>query len=41
LGGLDRATDGQLFFRGEELTHASQRALTQYRRRHVGFVFPF
>jgi putative ABC transport system ATP-binding protein len=41
LGGLDRATDGQLFFRGEELTHASQRALTQYRRRHVGFVFQF
>jgi putative ABC transport system ATP-binding protein len=30
-----------LYFRGEELTHASQRELTQYRRRHVGFVFQF
>lgn len=41
LGGLDRPTDGRLWFRGEELTGASQRELTQYRRRHVGFVFQF
>jgi len=41
LGGLDRPTAGRLFFRGTELTHASQRELTQYRRRHVGFVFQF
>jgi putative ABC transport system ATP-binding protein len=41
LGGLDRPTEGRLFFRGTELTGASQRELTQYRRRHVGFVFQF
>jgi putative ABC transport system ATP-binding protein len=41
LGGLDRPTDGRLFFRGEDLTRASQRELTNYRRRHVGFVFQF
>ena len=41
LGGLDRPTSGQLWFRGDELTGASQRELTQYRRRHVGFVFQF
>jgi putative ABC transport system ATP-binding protein len=41
LGGLDRPTDGRLFFRGVELTQATQRELTQYRRRHVGFVFQF
>jgi putative ABC transport system ATP-binding protein len=41
LGGLDRPTVGRLFFRGQELTNASQRELTQYRRRHVGFVFQF
>ena len=41
LGGLDRATGGRLWFRGADLTHASQRELTQYRRRHVGFVFQF
>jgi putative ABC transport system ATP-binding protein len=41
LGGLDRPTDGRLFFRGDELTGASRRELTLYRRRHVGFVFQF
>lgn len=41
LGGLDRATSGRLFFRGQELTQAGQRELTEYRRRHVGFVFQF
>jgi putative ABC transport system ATP-binding protein len=41
LGGLDHATAGQLFFRGTELTAATQRELTAYRRRHVGFVFQF
>jgi len=41
LGGLDRASDGEFLFRGEDLTRASTRALTLYRRRHVGFVFQF
>ena len=41
LGGLDRPTSGQLWFRGGELTGATQRELTEYRRRHVGFVFQF
>jgi len=41
LGGLDRPTSGQVFFDGGELTAYSDRALTQYRRDHVGFVFQF
>ena len=41
LGGLDRPTGGRFFFRGRELTGASSSELTQYRRRHVGFVFQF
>ncbi|HEX7081848.1 MAG TPA: ABC transporter ATP-binding protein [Gammaproteobacteria bacterium] len=41
LGGLDRPTAGRLFFRDRELTHATQRELTMYRRQHVGFVFQF
>jgi putative ABC transport system ATP-binding protein len=41
LGGLDRPTGGQVFFRGEELTSFDDRALTAYRREHVGFVFQF
>jgi len=41
LGGLDQVTDGQVWFRDEELTRLSDRALTAYRRDHVGFVFQF
>jgi putative ABC transport system ATP-binding protein len=41
LGGLDRPTDGRFWFRGQELTGASHREMTEYRRRHVGFVFQF
>ena len=41
LGGLDSATSGTVTFRGRELTLASDAELTEYRRRHVGFVFQF
>ena len=41
LGGLDSPTSGQVFYRDHELTRASERDLTEYRRFHVGFVFQF
>ena len=41
LGGLDRATSGKVCFRSQTLTEMDDRALTLYRRRHVGFVFQF
>jgi len=41
LGGLDTATAGQVRYRDLDLTQADDRALTAYRRRHVGFVFQF
>jgi putative ABC transport system ATP-binding protein len=41
LGGLDRATDGEVMFEGHDLVKASDRQLTQYRRHAVGFVFQF
>jgi len=41
LGGLDRPSDGQVFFRGQELTLFDDPSLTRYRRDHVGFVFQF
>ena len=41
LGGLDRVTDGRAWFMDQELTAMSDDALTQYRRRHEGFVFQF
>lgn len=41
LGGLDHPTTGRVWFRDTELTTANDRALTRYRRDHVGFVFQF
>jgi putative ABC transport system ATP-binding protein len=41
LGGLDTATSGDIYFRDHELTRSDERALTRYRREHVGFVFQF
>lgn len=41
LGGLDTATDGQVTYRDIDLTHATERQLTNFRRLNVGFVFQF
>ncbi|MCR6660739.1 MAG: ABC transporter ATP-binding protein [Asticcacaulis sp.] len=41
LGGLDHATSGEVRFRDALLTAMSDRDLTAYRRRHVGFIFQF
>lgn len=41
LGGLDTPTQGKVFYRDQELSCASDHELTEYRRRHVGFVFQF
>ena len=41
LGGLDAPTAGRIFFHEDELTAFDDSALTEYRRKHVGFVFQF
>jgi putative ABC transport system ATP-binding protein len=41
LGGLEAPTAGSVRYRGVDLTHADDDALTAYRRDHVGFVFQF
>jgi putative ABC transport system ATP-binding protein len=41
LGGLDAPTSGSAFYRDHDLTAVDDRALTRYRRDHVGFVFQF
>ena len=41
LGGLDAASGGSAQFHGLELTDCDDDALTEYRRRSVGFVFQF
>jgi putative ABC transport system ATP-binding protein len=41
LGGLDVPTEGELSYRGLDLTAADEDQLTRYRRERVGFVFQF
>ena len=41
LGGLDTATSGRVSYHDNDLTRASDRELTEYRRYYVGFVFQF
>ena len=41
LGGLDRATSGDVAFRDRSLTAMADEELTRYRRQHVGFIFQF
>jgi putative ABC transport system ATP-binding protein len=39
VGGLDRPTEGELWVNGVELSASNEKALTEHRRRRVGFVF--
>ncbi len=41
LGGLDTATSGTVSYHGHDLTEATERELTEFRRLHIGFVFQF
>jgi len=41
LGGLDTASGGRVSYLGNDLTKATEKELTEYRRYHVGFVFQF
>jgi putative ABC transport system ATP-binding protein len=41
LGGLDTPTTGEVFYRDHNLTAASEKELTRFRREHVGFIFQF
>jgi putative ABC transport system ATP-binding protein len=41
VGGLDSPTYGQILYGQQDLTHASARELTIYRREEVGFIFQF
>ena len=41
VGGMDRPTSGTISFLGRDLTRATDRELTLYRRNEIGFVFQF
>ncbi len=41
IGGIDRPTSGEVLFRGQDISRYSERQLTDYRRKEIGFVFQF
>ena len=41
LGTLDRPTQGQVIFNGEDIFSYSSSKLARFRNRHIGFVFQF
>lgn len=41
LGGMDKATSGQILVDGQDVAKYSEKQLTQYRRDDIGFVFQF
>jgi len=41
VGGIDRPDSGEILGGGRDLSQLGDRALTDYRRRNVGFVFQF
>lgn len=41
LGGIDRATEGEILVDGEDIVKYNNKRLTDYRRNDVGFVFQF
>jgi len=41
IGGIDRPTRGEIWFDDKDLAQLTDKALTEYRRKSVGFVFQF
>lgn len=41
LGGMDKATSGNVYIDGENIARYNNRQLTAYRREDIGFVFQF
>lgn len=41
MGGLDQPTSGQVFLLGTEISTMKEKALSVFRRKHLGFVFQF
>ena len=39
IGGIDSADEGNICIGGERMADMSERKLTQYRRRHLGYIF--
>ena len=39
LGGIDKCTSGNVYFRNRNITKYNERKITQYRRNNVGFIY--
>ena len=39
IGGMDQATSGEISYLGQDLSHATQDELTEFRRNNIGFIF--
>lgn len=39
VGGMDKLTEGEFRFYGEDYSNASEKVLTEYRRNNIGFIF--
>jgi len=39
LGGIDRCTSGNIYFKNEDITNYSEKELTKYRRNNIGFIY--
>ena len=39
LGGIDNADEGEIYINGDRLSRMDEKGLTQYRRKHLGYVF--
>jgi putative ABC transport system ATP-binding protein len=41
IGGMDKATSGEIWIDGKDISRYSDKELTMYRRKNIGFVFQF
>ncbi len=41
IGGMDSPTSGSIFIEGEDIAQYSEKQLTKFRRKDIGFVFQF
>ena len=39
LGGIDRCTSGNVYFKKENITNYNEKELTKYRRNNIGFIY--
>ena len=41
IGGIDKVNEGEIMFKGKDITKFNDKELTQYRREAIGYIFQF